>query len=147
MFIERLDHVSIRTADVARSVDFYARALGLAPGARPPFDFPGAWLYRTLADGTPTGTAIVHIIGSAAGPAGALAAYLGERPEQGPGTGAFDHVALAATAIGPVRARLEAAGIAFRERRVPVMNIRQIFVEDPDGVTIELNFPPEGPPA
>jgi hypothetical protein len=40
-----------------------------------------------------------------------------------------------------MRERLGARGIPFRERRVPGMALDQIFLEDPNGVTIELNFP------
>ena len=37
-----LDHVNIRTAALAPMRKFYAEALGLEDGARPPFDFGGA---------------------------------------------------------------------------------------------------------
>jgi len=35
---------------------------------------------------------------------------------------------------------LTAAGIAFREAVVPRDNSLQIFIHDPDGLKIELNF-------
>lgn len=141
MAIERLDHVSIRTADVERSVAFYRKALGLLPGPRPPFRFPVAWLYRAGEDGSAVGGALVHVIGIDREGAEGLHDYLGER-EAGTarGTGAFDHAAFACSGIDEMRARLAAEAIAFRERVVPEIGLRQLFVEDTDGVTLELNF-------
>ena len=40
-----MNHFTILTDDVPRTVDFYARLLGLANGPRPALGFPGAWLY------------------------------------------------------------------------------------------------------
>ena len=39
-----------------------------------------------------------------------------------------------------MRAHLARHGIAFRERKVPDRDLRQIFMVDPDGVMIELNY-------
>ena len=49
------DHVNVRTANLAAMVDWYDRVLGMKPGKRPNFDFPGAWLY--LGD-----QALVHLV-------------------------------------------------------------------------------------
>jgi hypothetical protein len=38
------------------------------------------------------------------------------------------------------RARLEAAGVPFREASYAQLDIHQIVVHDPDGVKVELNF-------
>ena len=45
MTICGLDHFNVVTSDLEASRRFYVRVLGLREGARPPFDFPGAWLY------------------------------------------------------------------------------------------------------
>jgi catechol 2,3-dioxygenase-like lactoylglutathione lyase family enzyme len=141
MTIEQLDHYSIRTADVERSVGFYGHAMGLRRGARPPFNFPGAWLYRSTADGEVTGGAVVHIIGIDPNDARGLADYLGDKALTGaPGSGALDHIAFAASNIADMYARLALHGIGFRQRRVPNMALHQIFIDDPDGITIELNY-------
>jgi catechol 2,3-dioxygenase-like lactoylglutathione lyase family enzyme len=118
MPLARLDHVTILCSDLARSRAFYAEALGLIDGDRPPFDFPGAWLWL---DGHP----VVHLVG-------------GRNPGT-KGTGSFDHVAFAASDIEATRARLDRAGIAYRETKVPGRPLHQIFVTDPDGVMVELN--------
>ena len=141
MSIEKLDHYSIRTTDVRRSVAFYEQALGFVAGARPPFGFPGAWLYRATADGQTVGTSVVHVVGIDAADAAGLVDYLGDKPlAPGAGTGALDHIAFAATDLAGTYARLHANRIAFRERKVPDMALHQLFIDDPDGVTIELNY-------
>jgi len=39
-----------------------------------------------------------------------------------------------------MREKLRAAGLAFRDRVVPGTGLKQIFVPDPEGVMVELNF-------
>jgi catechol 2,3-dioxygenase-like lactoylglutathione lyase family enzyme len=126
MGVEKLDHYAIRTTDVARSIKFYEDALGLKSGYRPPFQFPGAWLYAAPLPGEAAGKPIVHLAVIAA--------------DESAETGAFDHIAFTATGIAEMRARLTRHGIAFRERRVPDMALRQVFIHDPDGVKLELNY-------
>ena len=135
MTVSRLDHIAIRTARVAETVRFYTDVLGFESGWRPPFDFPGAWLYQG-------GLPIVHLIGIDPNDAAGLRAYLGEKRADDPvGTGSLDHVAFMASGIDAMRARLRAAGIPFRDRMVPALNLEQVFLDDPNGVTVELNFP------
>ncbi len=43
-----------------------------------------------------------------------------------------------------VLAKLESRGIHFWKNTVPDVDLRQLFVEDPNGLRIELNFMPEG---
>jgi catechol 2,3-dioxygenase-like lactoylglutathione lyase family enzyme len=134
MPINTLDHYSIRTADLEATRRFYVEVLGFEVGPRPDFPFPGVWLYQG-------GIAVVHVIGIDPNDASGLQDYLGDRGEAGTGgSGMIDHVAFGATEIDAVRARIEGAGLAFKERKVPSMALRQIFVEDPSGITIELNF-------
>jgi catechol 2,3-dioxygenase-like lactoylglutathione lyase family enzyme len=129
MGIEKLDHYAVRTTDLARSIRFYEEALGLRAGARPPFPFPGAWMYALPQPDAPEGKPIVHLI--VAEPGGEAG---------GSGTNAFDHIALAATGFADMCARLGRHGVAFRERKIPDRDLRQVFVRDPDGVMIELNY-------
>jgi catechol 2,3-dioxygenase-like lactoylglutathione lyase family enzyme len=118
MALSRLDHVTVLCRDLARSRAFYSAALGLVDGNRPPFDFPGAWLYVGERP-------VVHLIGG--------------RKDVPKGTGSFDHVAFAATDLEGTRQRLKDAGVDFRETKVPGRPLHQIFIADPDGVTIEIN--------
>jgi catechol 2,3-dioxygenase-like lactoylglutathione lyase family enzyme len=135
MALTQLDHFSIRTADVDGTRDFFVQVLGLTDGERPPFNFPGAWLYCGDKD-------VIHIIGIDPNDKSGLVEYLGDRDEAAlTGTGAIDHLAFMADGLDIMRDRLEQAGVATREREVPLLGVRQVFLEDPNGVTIELNFP------
>ena len=120
MALDRLEHVTIRTEDVEATRAFY-EDLGLRAGDRPPFSFHGYWLYLGA-------TPCIHLTAAA--------------PEA-QGTGSIDHIAFTATDHAGVVARLEAAGARIRERTVPMLGLRQVFVDDPNGVTVELNFPAE----
>lgn len=65
----------------------------------------------------------------------------------GPGdtTGNFDHVAFVADDFEGMRARFQRMGLKFREQEVPGIRLRQLFVQDPNKVMIEINFPsPKG---
>jgi catechol 2,3-dioxygenase-like lactoylglutathione lyase family enzyme len=130
-----LDHYSIRTTELEACRRFYGEILGLRDGPRPPFKFPGVWFYADDA-------AVVHIVGlDPQSPASTLE-YLGERADGvARGSGTIDHVAFRATGLEPMRSRLAASGVAFRERTVPSLGLHQLFVEDPNGITVELNFP------
>jgi hypothetical protein len=77
------------------------------------------------------------------GPAKGLTEYLGDRDAASlkGGTGPLDHVAFAATGRDAMVERCERNKVEFFERDVPLLGIRQMFVKDPDGVTIELNYP------
>jgi len=37
--------------------------------------------------------------------------------------------------------RLQDSNLPYRERTVPGLGLHQLFVEDPSGITIELNYP------
>jgi catechol 2,3-dioxygenase-like lactoylglutathione lyase family enzyme len=138
MALTKLAHFSIRTTDLERSCAFYERVLGFRRGFRPPFDFPGAWLY--MGDDE-RDYGCVHIIGiDPANPSG-LAAYLGDKSLPASGTGTLDHIAFLATGVAQMWNTLRAEGIAWRDRTVPSLGLHQVFIEDPSGVTIELNYP------
>ena len=95
----QLNHFSIRTLDLPACQHFYCDVLGLAVGPRPPFPFPGLWLYA--GDTAVYANAAVHIIGiDRSDPAG-LQQYLGDRAEASlQGTGAVDHLALRCFELG-----------------------------------------------
>lgn len=143
MGIAKLAHYSIRTLDIAATERFYTQALGFRVGYRPPFDFPGLWLYLGD-DEAEYGT--VHVIGIDPNNPEGLKAYLGDRSLDGlTGGGSIDHIAFQATGWIDLRGRLGQLGIPFRERSVPSLGLYQVFVEDPSGVTIELNYPASEP--
>ena len=135
-----LNHYSIRSYDLDACRRFYADVLGLVVGPRPDFPFPGLWLYA--GDTAVWANAVVHIIGiDRQDPAG-LNQYLGDRDNSAlQGSGAIDHVAFFATGLAAMRSSLAALGIAKRERTVPGIGLHQVFVDDPNGIVVELNYP------
>ena len=140
MPVECLDHYSIRTTDLEASRHFYTTVLGFQVGPRPPFDFPGLWIYA----GEPAAgsNGVVHIIGIDPTDPEGLKAYLGDRdPSSLSGSGTVDHIAFAATGLADMRRRCASLAITTRERTVPALGLHQVFLEDPSGVTIELNYP------
>ena len=135
-----LNHFSIRTTDMAASRNFYETVLGLTVGPRPDFPFPGLWMYN--GDHAHVANAMVHIIGiDKHNPAG-LKQYLGEIDEAKlRGSGAVDHIALMTTGLATMLAHLKQLGVSCRERTVPSINLHQVFLDDPNGIVIELNYP------
>lgn len=139
MPINKLAHFSVRTTDIVASRRFYVEVLGFEEGFRPPFKFPGLWLYR---GGDEADFGVVHIIGIDRHDLEGLTEYLGDKAEDSlHGSAAVDHLAFLATDLVDMHRRLNAARLEFRERTVPSLGLHQVFVEDPSGVTIELNFP------
>ena len=135
-----LNHVSIRTTDVEATCHFYVDVLGLRVGPRPEFPFPGHWLYQGPL--TEYANAAVHVIGIDPHDRAGLEQYLGERgAESLQGSGAVDHVAFFATDLPGIMARLQRLGIEARQRTVPGMGLHQLFLDDPSGIVVELNYP------
>ncbi len=125
MRINRIDHFNIRTRDLDRLCEFYTQVLGLEVGDRPPFDSPGVWLY---AGGHP----ILHV--------GVARDDNDESDSDSDNTLPLDHIALETEGLADAVERLDGAGIEYRVFDVPGREMKQIFVRDPDGVAIELNF-------
>src|SRR5258708_39025785 len=124
MGLARLGHYSIRTADLEASRRFYAEVMGLRVGFRPPFAFPGLWLYPGEDE---SDFGVVHLIGVAPGAPEGLSRYLGERPaDAAAGTGALDHIAFLATEWPDLKARLAAAGQDIFERTVPSLGLHHV---------------------
>ena len=121
MQVLALDHINIAGPRplLERCRAFYVDVLGLTEGHRPPFRRHGFWLY---AGERP----IVHLTEGAETPA---------EP-----TGAFNHFALQCEGLEPAKARLEELGIPYEVANVPLTRSTQLFVTDPAGVGLELNF-------
>jgi len=133
MFSEGVNHFSIRTVKLEQTRSFYEDVLGFKAGERPDFDFPGYWLYQN-------GHALVHLVGVDPDDTQGLADYLGDLDADGlKGSGALDHLAFSVSDPEALLGALSAHDVAYRERKVPDLDLFQIFVEDPNGVTLEFN--------
>ncbi|MGR1222480.1 VOC family protein [Aeromonas veronii] len=130
MTIRAIDHFTLRTRALEQTVTFYREVVGLQEGVRPPFPFAGRWLY---ADGRP----LLHLVAS--GTDEELASYLGVRGEDH-GSGCIDHISLRAEGADEVQARLLRLDIPFVSRRIPEQGELQLFLQDNNGVMVELLF-------
>jgi catechol 2,3-dioxygenase-like lactoylglutathione lyase family enzyme len=117
-----LDHFNIRTRNLAETVRFYEDVLGLEKGPRPNFAFPGAWMYS---EGRP----VVHLVDISP-----------TAEPQKPDSGVVHHVAFVSRGFDGMKQRLASKGMKFESRQVPGGDLWQIFVHDPNGVMIELNY-------
>ncbi len=122
MTLSSLDHVNIRTANLAPMSAFYERVLGLNKGPRPPFSFGGAWHYCG-------GIAAVHLVEVGKAPAG-------KEPR-------LEHFAFRAKGMKTFLEKLRQEEIPFDIRVVPESGIQQVNVSDPDGNHIEIQFLPD----
>ena len=115
--LKALDHVTLRSTDLARTRGFYERLLGLRPGPSPAFGMPGFWLYAA-------GRPLVHVL---------------ELPVSGR-DGAIHHVAFESCDRAVISSHLEAAGVPFELAALPDGSALQMFLTDPDGARVELVF-------
>jgi catechol 2,3-dioxygenase-like lactoylglutathione lyase family enzyme len=120
-----IHHVAVKTADVERTVRFYNKVLGTRTVPRPDFPFPGAWLSL--------GSTMFHLYGG-----NAAMSRDGTVPTGG---AAVDHIALTAKDFDAMRRVLQDRALDWRENDIPSAGLWQLFVHDPNGVLIELNFP------
>lgn len=126
--LRRLAHVNIRCARLADTIAFYGDVLGLTATPLPGADTMD---HRTwLRD--PSGDPIIHISDLDVGTGGASG------PQRG--SGAIDHIAFECTDITGFRAHLDRLGHQYRHNAVPAAGLEQLFLKDPDGILIELNF-------
>ena len=122
MSVGLLDHFNIRTRKLKETVQFYEDVLGLSNGDRPNFDFPGAWMYSE-------GRAVVHLVDISP-----------STETQKPDSGVVHHVAFVSRGFKTMKQRLKSKNVWYETREVPGGAVWQIFVRDPNGVMIELNF-------
>lgn len=125
------DHYTLRCREdeIAELIRFYREVLGLRPGPRPNFSFPGAWLYLG-------GRPVVHVAGTLA--PGHSDGVPGE-------TGRFDHMSFSAHDPGRLEGHLHRLGVPFRGSDVPGFPLYQLFFHDPVGVKVEVTFPVSAP--
>lgn len=131
MSIQNLDHFTLRTAKVEETAAFFRDVIGLEEGWRPAFPFPGKWMYS--AD-----RPLLHIA-SLNTENEELNSYLGVR-STGNGSGTLDHIAFRCINLIEHQQRLLNLGLTFSERVVPDLSEHQVFVDDPNGIKIELIF-------
>jgi catechol 2,3-dioxygenase-like lactoylglutathione lyase family enzyme len=122
-----INHINIVLTEeqLAQEIAFYEQVLGLTPGYRAPSTRNGAWLYSAFNE-----VALIHL------------SVIGTE-EDVSGENHFHHVALTCTGVDATLKLLADNAIAYRfeQRNAPAMT--QIFIVDPVGIRVELNFPGE----
>jgi catechol 2,3-dioxygenase-like lactoylglutathione lyase family enzyme len=132
MPVTSLNHYLIVSKNLERSRKFYEQVLGLELADRPDFGFPGYWLK--------TGDEIcVHLASQNANKTRDQF-LLKKHPRGTAGSGSVDHIAFLAKDPEAVRDRIKRNRVAMQVRSFPDAKLFQIFLKDPDDVTIELNF-------
>jgi catechol 2,3-dioxygenase-like lactoylglutathione lyase family enzyme len=138
MPLTKLEHYLVISDDIEATRRFYCDALGMHVGFRPELDFDGHWLY--VGD-----VPCIHVAERRS-----YARYcerIGIPMSSGnEGTGMIDHVAFNATDFDGTLAKLESLGIKTRPNLLDDIGLRQLFLADPSGIKIELNFRLSAPP-
>jgi catechol-2,3-dioxygenase len=101
---------------------FYVDVIGMRVGARPAFNFAGYWLYLG-------NQPVLHLV---------EAPLTEKRTSHVRGT--FDHVAFTCEDLSAFEAHLKQCGAAYRKAIVPGTTVCQLFLTDPAGNGVELNF-------
>ena len=126
--IETLDHFFVYSSKLSLTKTFYCEVLGLEDGPRPAVDFPGYWFYLS-------GKPVIHV--GTHEFAGGFNRTGHEREDE---TGTIDHVAFRCKGFSEFKARFQEYDQQFKIHEIPDFDLKQIFIKDPNGVTIELNF-------
>ena len=123
MSVTAVNHFTILTDDLPATLAFYEAHLNLKPGARPPFTFPGAWLYADAGKGPDP---ILHIV----------AGIKKERLVKG----VLDHMAFSGKGLAAAVDKLKKHNVAYELRRLPEYGTWQLFFHDPNNAKVEIDF-------
>lgn len=133
MPVSHLEHFLIQTADLKATRDWYVDMLGFREGPHPDFKFPVVWLYLGDKD-------VVHLTEGGKNVSANRKAYLGQQSEATQGSGVIDHMAFRCTGLRSMMEHLRDKKVEFRQRMVSDQGLFQLFLFDPNGVKVELNF-------
>ena len=133
MPLSHIEHFLLQTADMDKTREWYVKVLGMRVGPSPDFKFPVFWLYLGDKD-------VVHVTEGGAKVSENRKRYVGQESQATTGSGAIDHLAFRATGLREMMAHLEALGVDFKQRQVDDQGLYQLFMFDPNGVKIELNY-------
>ena len=133
MPLSHMEHFLIQSPDIDATRDWYVKVLGMRDGPHPDFGFPVHWVY--LGD-----VPVLHIAQGGASVSKERLKYLGQQSTATQGTGVIDHVAFRATGLKEMLAHLDRLKIDYKERQVDDQGLYQLFLFDPNGVKVELNF-------
>ena len=134
MPLNHLQHFLVQSEDVEATKDWFVDVLGLQMGYTPDFKFPVYWLYLGEQD-------VLHLTQGGKNVSENRLKYVGQQSEASQGTGVIDHVAFHATGLDEMIERLRRMKVDFKERQVDSQGLYQLFLFDPNGIKVELNYP------
>jgi catechol 2,3-dioxygenase-like lactoylglutathione lyase family enzyme len=133
MPLSHIEHVLIQTADMAATRDWYVGVLGFRVGPNPDFKFPVCWLYLGDQD-------VIHVTEGGAQVSDNRRRYVGQESSATQGSGVIDHVAFRCTGLEQMLEHLGTLDVPFKRRQVSDQGLYQLFLFDPNGIKVELNF-------
>ena len=133
MPLSHIEHFLLQTADMEKTRKWYVEVLGMRVGPNPDFKFPVFWLYLGDKD-------VVHVTEGGKGVSENRKKYVGQQSDAVSGTGVVDHIAFRATGLREMIAHLQSLKVEFKQRRVDDQGLYQLFMFDPNGVKVELNY-------
>jgi catechol 2,3-dioxygenase-like lactoylglutathione lyase family enzyme len=133
MALAFIEHFLIQSADIEATKDWWVKVLGLRVGPSPDFKFPVYWLYIGDRD-------VLHLTQGGASVSDNRLKYLGQQSQATKGSGVVDHIGFRSTGLDETITHLTRLGIDFKERQVNDQGLYQLFLFDPNGVKVELNF-------
>lgn len=127
--VKRLDHFNIQTHDMAGTIAFYADLLNLEARAAPERDpADRMWLYDS------GDRAVIHL--NRFGTDNTIPREV----VPGHPTGAIHHIAFECDGYEETIQKLKDKALYYATNDIPRICLRQIFVNDPNNVLLELNF-------
>ena len=133
MPLSHIEHFLVQTESIEKTRDWYVRVLGLREGPHPDFKFPVCWLYLGDRD-------VVHITQGGVAVSENRRKYVGQESTATRGSGVVDHIAFRATGLRDMLEHLKQEKVEFKQRMVSDQGLYQLFLFDPNGVKIELNY-------
>jgi len=125
MRVNRIDHFNLRTRQLEETCSFYERMLQLRRGRAAGMDQArNAWMYDEQ------NNPIIHINMPADD----------ETELPGGNTGKLHHVALDCQGYDEMMKRIADLGVYHETNFIDEIGLRQVFLYDPNGVRLELNF-------
>ena len=133
MTLAFIEHFLIQSADLEATKDWWVKVLGMRVGPSPDFKFPVYWLYLGDRD-------VLHITTGGKNVSENRKKYVGQQSEASTGTGVIDHIGFRTSGLHEMIEHLTKNKISFTERQVNDQGLYQLFLFDPNGLKIELNF-------
>jgi len=145
MLVKALDHYNILTPRLAQTLSFYTDVLEMKSGPTPSGGNQSAWLYDS------GDRPIVHV--QSVDPAAPERKFADVKNRLGDlvgdlsvshlnGSGSIEHIALECFEYERTLERMQSKGLTVRINEVTRTGLKQIFIKDPNGIILELNFRP-----